>query len=124
MSILGVAVGVFAGGGAVLFRELIGVFHNLFFLGRLASGYNANVHTADGPWGALVILVPAVGSLAVSFLVKTFAPAARGHGVPEVMDAIYYYQGRIRPIVAAIKSLASAITIDSGGSVGREGPII
>jgi len=56
--------------------------------------------------------------------VQTFAPEARGHGVPEVMDAIFYNEGRIRPIVAAVKSLASAFAIGSGSAVGREGPII
>jgi CIC family chloride channel protein len=93
-------------------------------LGKLSVDYNANLHAAAHPWGPLVMLAPVAGAAIVAFLVKTFAPEARGHGVPEVMDAIYYQQGRIRPIVAAIKSLASAITIGSGGSVGREGPII
>jgi CIC family chloride channel protein len=124
MSLLGIAVGLISGGGAVLFRKMIGLFHNLFFLGKFSIDYNANLHTAIDPWGPLVILVPVAGAAMVAFLVKTFAPEAKGHGVPEVMDAIYYQQGRIRPIVAAIKSLASAITIGSGGSVGREGPII
>ena len=55
---------------------------------------------------------------------KNFAPEAKGHGVPEVMDAIYYNDGKIRSVVAVIKSLASALSIGSGGSVGREGPII
>ena len=62
--------------------------------------------------------------MAVTFLVTKFAPEARGHGVPEVMDAIYYKGGVIRPIVALVKSLASAIAIGSGAAVGREGPII
>jgi chloride channel protein, CIC family len=56
--------------------------------------------------------------------VTNFAPEARGHGVPEVMDAIYYKSGIIRPIVAIVKSLASAVSIGSGAAVGREGPII
>jgi CIC family chloride channel protein len=60
----------------------------------------------------------------VTFLVSKFAPEAKGHGVPEVMDAIYYKGGVIRPVVALVKSLASAIAIGSGSSVGREGPII
>ena len=76
------------------------------------------------PWGVGVVLVPVVGALVVAWLVKNFAPEAKGHGVPEVMDAIYYNQGRIRPRVAVIKSLASAVSIGSGGSVGREGPIV
>jgi CIC family chloride channel protein len=71
-----------------------------------------------------VIGVPVVGAAVVAFLVKTFAPEAKGHGVPEVMSAIYTHDGNIRPIVAVIKSLASAMSIGSGGSVGREGPII
>ena len=72
----------------------------------------------------MVILVPVIGGMGVVFLVKTFAPEARGHGVPEVMDAIFYNEGRIRPAVAIVKSLASALAIGSGSAVGREGPII
>src|SRR6202034_58420 len=79
---------------------------------------------APAPWGAFVILVPILGAVAVTFLVSNFAPEARGHGVPEVMDAIYYKGGVIRPVVALVKSLASAIAIGSGAAVGREGPII
>ncbi|PKQ02430.1 MAG: chloride channel protein, partial [Alphaproteobacteria bacterium HGW-Alphaproteobacteria-12] len=65
-----------------------------------------------------------VGGMGVVYLVKNYAPEARGHGVPEVMDAIYHKEGRVRPIVAVIKSLASALSIGSGASVGREGPIV
>ena len=71
-----------------------------------------------------MILVPVVGAIIVTFLVNNFAPEARGHGVPEVMDAIYYNGGRIRPIVAVVKSFASAVAIGTGAAVGREGPII
>jgi CIC family chloride channel protein len=124
MVLCALAVGVIAGFGAVLFRAMIGGFHNLLFLGQWSFDYDANVHTPPSPWGAWVILVPVLGAIGVAFLVKTFAPEAKGHGVPEVMDAIYHKGGRIRPIVALIKSLASALSIGSGGSVGREGPII
>ncbi len=110
--------------GAVVFRGLIAFFHNLLFLGQISVYYDANVHTPESPWGAWVILVPVVGAVGVAFLVRNFAPEAKGHGVPEVMDAIYYHKGVIRPIVAVVKSLASALSIGSGGSVGREGPII
>ena len=71
-----------------------------------------------------MILVPVLGAVGVTFLVSHFAPEAKGHGVPEVMDAIYYRGGVIRPAVALVKSLASALAIGSGSSVGREGPII
>jgi len=118
------AVGVIAGFGAVAFRAMIAAFHNLLFLGQFSFDYDANVHTPASPWGAWIILAPVLGAIVVAFLVKTFAPEAKGHGVPEVLDAIYHQDGRIRPIVAGVKALASALSIGSGGSVGREGPII
>jgi CIC family chloride channel protein len=124
LSLLAVLVGVVGGIGAVVFRAMIALFHNTLFLGRVSVTYDATSHTPASPWGPFVILVPVAGALAVAFLVQHFAPEAKGHGVPEVIDAIYYNRGKIRPVVAAIKSLASALSIGSGGSVGREGPII
>jgi CIC family chloride channel protein len=124
MSLLAVAVGCITGIGAWVFRELIGLVHNVFFLQQFSFAYDSNVFTPLNPWGAWVILVPAVGALGVTFVIANFAPEAKGHGVPEVMDAIYYNGGRIRPIVAIAKSLASALAIGSGAAVGREGPII
>ena len=124
LSLLALGLGVLTGLGAVVFRFLIGFIHNLLFAGHAVAHYDANVFTAPSPWGALIILVPVLGAVAVTFLVNNFAPEAKGHGVPEVMDAIYYKGGVIRPVVALVKSLASAIAIGSGSSVGREGPII
>lgn len=124
LSLLAIAVGVVTGIGAVGFRDLIGLIHNLGFLGRLSVHYDANMFTPPSPWGMLVILVPVIGALLVTFLVTNFAPEAKGHGVPEVMDAIYYRGGVIRPVVAVVKSLASALAIGTGSAVGREGPII
>jgi CIC family chloride channel protein len=121
---LALGMGIVTGCGAFAFRELIGVVHNALFLGRFSFAYEANVFTPAAPWGAFVILVPVIGSFGVTFIVNTFAPEAKGHGVPEVMDAIYYRRGVIRPVVAAAKSLASALAIGSGAAVGREGPII
>ena len=57
-------------------------------------------------------------------LIYFFAREAKGHGVPEVMDAVALKGGVIRKRVVAVKSLASAISIGVGGSVGREGPIV
>jgi chloride channel protein, CIC family len=124
LSLIAIVVGVITGFGSILFRGLIGFIHNLFFLGHFSVSYDANVYTLASPWGIFVILVPVIGGMGVVFLVENFAPEARGHGVPEVMDAIFYKEGRIRPVVAAVKSLASALSIGSGAAVGREGPII
>lgn len=117
-------VGAVTGLGAVGFRDLIGLIHNIFFLGELKVAYNASAFDPRDPWGPFVILAPVIGSIGVTWLVSTFAPEARGHGVPEVVDSIYYKMGVIRPVVAVVKSIASALAIGSGAAVGREGPII
>jgi len=124
LSVLALALGTVTGVGAVVFRDLIGLIHNLSFAARASFAYDANVFTGPSPWGVGVVLVPVVGAVLVTWLVDNFAPEAKGHGVPEVMDAIYHKGGAIRPVVAVVKSLASAIAIGTGSSVGREGPII
>lgn len=121
---LAVLVGAVAGIGALVFRMLIAIVHNGLFYGIFSTAYDANRHSMVSPWGAGIILAPVAGAVVVAFLVKHFAPEAKGHGVPEVMDAIYYKRGIIRPAVAAVKALASSISIGSGGAVGREGPIV
>ena len=121
---MAIAVGVVAGLAAWLFRKLIAFFHNLLFFQEISFVFDANLHTPGEALGLWVIVIPMVGAVAVAFLVGTFAPEAKGHGVPEVMVAIHHGGGRIRPAVVLVKSLASAISIGSGGSVGREGPII
>ena len=109
-------VGLGAGIGAVAFRYLIKAVEWIGYVWFPSVTSN---------WGnAYVIIVPAVGGLLVGLLVYFFAREAKGHGVPEVMEAVAIHGGRIRPRVAAVKSLASSICIGSGGSVGREGPIV
>ncbi|HSR35497.1 MAG TPA: chloride channel protein, partial [Anaerolineae bacterium] len=109
-------VGLGAGLGAIVFRWLIDQVHRISFegLGSVFPSLGASV----------LVLAPALGGLIVGPLIFFFAREAKGHGVPEVMEAVALKGGRIRPIVVVIKSLASSITIGSGGSVGREGPIV
>jgi chloride channel protein, CIC family len=121
---LAAVVGIITGCGAWLFRAMISFVHNLFFLGVISIHYDSSQFTPAHPWGVAVILVPVAGAVIVTFIVSNFAPEAKGHGVPEVMDAIYYKGGVIRPVVAAVKSIASAVAIGTGSAVGREGPII
>jgi CIC family chloride channel protein len=122
---LAVATGAGAGAGAVGFRYLILGFTRLF-TGR--SDYSDAGHVGSphfpGLGIAFVVLVPVIGGLVYGPLVDRFAREARGHGVPEVMFAVAERGGRIAPQVAVVKSLASALCIGSGGSVGREGPIV
>jgi len=111
-----VVVGLGAGFGAIVFGWLIENFTALAFNGgRQALGFLGTYY---------VILLPAIGGLAVGSLVYHFAPEAKGHGVPEVMEAVALKGGRIRPVVVLIKALASSICIGAGGSAGREGPIV
>jgi len=117
---LGVAfvIGIVAGFSAIAVRLLIEGAHHIFWrVPELVQQLGA------ANWFG-VLLVPALGGLVVGPIIYLFAREARGHGVPEVMAAIITKGGFIRPRVALIKALASAITIGSGGSVGREGPII
>ena len=124
MSILAFTVGIISGFGAILFNRMIGLIHNIFFLGTFSTYYDSSTHTPDSPWGIGIILVPVIGAVLVAFLVKNFAPEAKGHGVPEVMKAVYFNNGIIRPAVGVVKAIASAISIGTGGSVGKEGPFV
>jgi CIC family chloride channel protein len=109
-------VGLSTGVGAVFFRYLIRAVE------WVGYQWAPDMLTM---WGkSYVIIVPAVGGLIVGLLVYFFAREAKGHGVPEVMEAVALRGGRIRPQVALVKSLASSFSIGSGGSVGREGPIV
>ena len=111
-----VLVGIGTGIGAIIFRYLI--------QGVEWVGYDWFPRVTQA-WGvAYVVIIPAIGGLIVGPLIYFFAREAKGHGVPEVMEAVALRGGRIRPVVAVVKSLASAISIGSGGSVGREGPIV
>ncbi len=109
-------VGILTGIGAVLFRYLID--------GVARLGYEWIPKVTSGMGKAYIIFVPAIGGLLVGLLVYNFAREAKGHGVPEVMEAVALKGGRIRPRVAIVKSFASSLTIGSGGSAGREGPIV
>lgn len=123
MLFLSLLVGIITGFSAVGFLALIGFIHNLLFYGAFSFKYNANLHALPSKWGIAVIFIPVVGAIAVAWMVKKFAPEAKGHGIPEVMDAVYYNEGKMKPIVALIKYVASSISIGTGGSAGREGPI-
>ena len=73
------------------------------------------------PW--LLLIVPTLGGILSGFLVFTLAPEAEGHGTDAAIAAYHYHQGRIRPRVPLVKLIASALTLGTGGSGGREGPI-
>jgi len=118
LTLLAVLVGLLAGFASILFKLMIRFFQNLFW--RAESIISA---AASQPW-YLTILIPAAGALLISPLIYYGAREAKGHGVPEIMESLVFRGGRIQTKIVAIKALASSICIGSGGSVGREGPIV
>ena len=118
-------VGAGSGLGAVAFRYLI-YFFTWLATGHVEFGQQGRVASSHLPWLGLgfFVVIPVIGGLVYGPLIYRYAREARGHGVPEVMIAVAEEGGRIRPQVAAVKSVASAVCIGAGGSVGREGPIV
>ena len=116
---LALLIGLATGFAAIAFRELI-EFFNFALLERTLGWAEANL-----PLGrAALPVITGAGGLVVGLMVHFFAREAKGHGVPEVMAAVAVRGGIIRPRVAIVKALASSICIGSGGSAGREGPIV
>jgi CIC family chloride channel protein len=114
--IVAILVGAATGLGAVALIRLLDVCTWLFFEG------GRWVFSALGR--SYVLLLPTIGGLMVGPVIRLFAREAKGYGVPEVLTALILHGGRIRKRVAVVKIIASAITIGSGGSAGREGPLV
>lgn len=112
-------IGALAGFGTILIRALIKEISTLVFWGE--GSFLENLKAT--PW-YLKILIPTLGGLIVGPLLHFLAREAKRSGVPDVMQSVILQGGFIRPRVALIKALTTAITIGTGGSVGREGPIV
>lgn len=123
-------IGVVAGLGAIVFQTLGQVIAR-FTLSEFAGwspGEAAGEHilfehaaTAFSPVWLIVIMT--LGGLVSGLLVYTFAPEAEGHGTDAAIDAFHHRRGFIRARIPLIKTIASAVTLGTGGSGGREGPI-
>jgi chloride channel protein, CIC family len=114
--VLSAIIGAVTGLAAVFFIRLIALISHKSYAAVGSLGFQA------GPW--CYIVVPVCGALLGGPLIAWFAREAKGHGVPEVMQALVQHGGRIRPRVALVKIFASALCIGTGGSAGREGPIV
>jgi len=117
--IIAIIIGLLGGIGAVGFRFLIKFFGELFF-GTFTHSVEM-IHSI--PW-YILMCIPGVGGLIVGMIVHYVSQEVKGPGIPEVMEAVALHNGYIRPRVTIAKAFASAICIGSGGSVGREGPIV
>lgn len=117
--VLALAVGVIGGLGAVVFRLMIRWLQ--IFFRDLLIGQGLAFLGPERHWAAAI--VPALGLICVGVITTYFAREVKGHGVPQILESLALRGGRIRPRVGAFGILAPALTIGSGGSVGREGPI-
>jgi CIC family chloride channel protein len=118
MLFLAALIGVFAGLGAYILTLLINFFRYLFY----DKIYNLSPFTFTTY--ILLALFPAIGGLIVGLVIHFFSREARGHGVPGVIEAIANRAGYIRPRVTLVTSFTAAATIGTGGSAGKEGPIV
>ena len=112
-------VGLLTGGAAIGFAELIRLVQWVAIGGSDLALYLV----PSTPWWRL-LLAPAVGGLLVGLAQPLFGRESEGHGVPDVMEAVALRGGRLARRVVVTKAVASALTIGSGGSAGREGPIV
>ncbi|MDN5937233.1 MAG: chloride channel protein [Salinisphaera sp.] len=122
ISLLALPIGALAAVVAFALLKLIGLITNLVFYQRVAFGLVAPGAEPHAWW--LIIGAPVIGGLIVGLMARYGSEAIRGHGMPEAIEAILRRGSRIRPRVAALKPISSAITIGTGGPFGAEGPII
>ncbi len=116
--VVAVIIGLLGGYGAVVIQFAIKMFKNLLWQGNISLEAISEI-----AW-YWKIAIPTAGGIVVGLIIRFVAQEAKGHGVPEVMEAIALKNGVIRPRVVIAKLFASAFYIASGGSVGREGPVI
>ena len=125
-----VLIGLIAGAGAIFFQVLCEL--GMRYLLDQMAGYRPDTPGGEAPlfthsttvfnrW--MLLFLPALGGLVSGWIVYTYAPEAEGHGTDAAIDAYHNKGGVIRPMVPLVKTFASAITLTSGGSGGREGPI-
>lgn len=126
----GTATGVLSGLTACLIFFLLEwtTYFALEYLAGYAPGKPAGEHLVEWVAGTplrswLLVLMPAIGGLLSGLIVFTWAPEAKGHGMDAFIDAFHNKEGMVRSRVPLIKGLTSVITLATGGSAGREGPI-
>ena len=121
VSILAVAVGALISLIAKVLVSLINIVTNISFFGTFDLAFRS---PSENHLGWLVIIVPAIGGVLVGLMALYGSKAIRGHGIPEAMEQVLTNQSKIKPSIAILKPVSSAIAIGTGGPFGAEGPII
>ncbi|HVX72334.1 MAG TPA: chloride channel protein, partial [Devosia sp.] len=118
---MAIVVGIAGLLSAWVLIKLIALITNLLWFGRLDV---ATIPMAQAARGPLMVVIPALGGLAIGLMARFGSEKIRGHGIPEAIEAILIGGSRMSPKVAILKPISSAISIGSGGPFGAEGPII
>ncbi len=125
-----ILIGLIAGLGSIVFHYLcrLGLHYFMDFMAGYRPPPPAGEHHLLSPTGTpfnriTLLFLPALGGLISGWLVYTYAPEAEGHGTDAAIDAYHRQGGFMRARVPLIKTIASALTLTTGGSGGREGPI-
>jgi chloride channel protein, CIC family len=123
----GALIGVVSGFGAILFNYLLQKGSQFFFIdliNLLLPGSLRDYSLLSIPLARwMLIWIPALGGLISGLIVFNLAPETEGHGTDAMVDSFHRKKGIVRKRVPVVKTIASAITIGSGGSAGKEGPI-
>jgi CIC family chloride channel protein len=121
LNAMAMGIGVVAAVAGIGLLKLIHLITNLSFHGKFSTGEGVADFTT---FGALAILIPAVGGLAIGLIARFGSLEIRGHGIPEAMQGVMMNQSKIPLKVAILKPLSTALSIGTGGPFGAEGPII
>lgn len=120
LSLLGLVLGILAGGAAWVLIKLIALLTNVALFGQVAFTLPSMSDLDTSP---RILVVAVTGALVVALLAR-WSPIIKGHGIPEAMESVLHRQSRVAPRTAVAKPLSAAIAIGTGGPFGAEGPII
>jgi len=123
----GILIGIVSGLGGIVFNYMINFFTGFFtgdLIRYLSMGHSPDFDVFGFPFSRWMMLwIPGLGGLISGYIVYRFAPEAEGHGTDAMIDSFHRKKGIVKKQVPVIKTIASALTIGSGGSAGKEGPI-
>ena len=118
ISLIAVVLGAISTVLAVVLLQMIGLFTNIFFYGRISTELVSPAGTSLGPF---IVAIPVIGGLIIGLMARFGSERIRGHGIPEAIEAILLGGSRIQPRLAVLKPVSAAISIGSGGPFGAEG---
>ncbi|SNR26641.1 chloride channel protein [Puniceibacterium sediminis] len=118
---IALAIGIAAGTAALLFRKAIETLQTALYGTEDVNLLASFAQTLPWYW---VLLIPVAGGLVVGLIMHFFTPDGRVRAVADVIEGAALYNGRVERKAGIASILASWITLSTGGSSGREGPVV